>query len=93
MLISVQGIVSRAVYTAFTLYMMLILLRWVAVYLQIDLFNPRLRWVTRLTDPLLRVVRRHVPNLGPWDISVVVALVVVFAARQAAVIVLNRIGV
>ena len=90
--ISTHGLVSRAVFTVFTLYMMLFLVRWLALYLQIDLYNPRLRWVTGLTEPLLRPVRRHVPNLGHWDISFVVAVLIVFALRQVSVTFLARMG-
>lgn len=88
-MISLQGLPARAVYTAFTLYMMLILLRWAAVYVQIDLYNPRLRWIKTLTDPLINLVKRYVPTLGPLDFSVVVALVVVYVLRRLTVGILS----
>jgi len=91
--ISVEGMFIRGVYAAFTLYMMLIVLTWAAAYLRLDLYDRRLRWIVRLTEPLLRVVRRHVPLLGHWDISWVVALLIVFALRQITLMVLVRIVV
>ena len=89
-MIGMEGLPARAVYAVFTLYMMVILLRWAATYLQIDLYNPRLRWVKTTTDPLLNLVKRYVPTVGPLDFSVVVALVIVYVLRQLAVGVLVR---
>jgi len=88
-MISLEGLPARAAYTAFTLYMMVILFRWAAAYLQIDLYNPRLRWVKTITDPLINLVKRYVPTLGPFDFSVFVALVVVYVLRQLTVRVLS----
>ena len=53
----------HTVYSGLTLYMMLILVRWAAPWLQIDLWNHRLRWIGRLTDPALDLVRRKLPPL------------------------------
>jgi len=92
-MISIEGLPARAAYTVFTLYMMVILLRWAAAYLQIDLYNPRLRWVKTMTDPLINLAKRYVPTLGPVDFSVVVALVVVYVLRQVTVSVLSRLFV
>ena len=92
-MISIEGLPARAVYTAFTLYMMVILFRWAAAYLQIDLYNPRLRWVKTTTDPLVNLVKRYVPVLGPFDFSVFVALLIVYVLRQVTVGVLGRLFV
>jgi len=90
-MISLQGLPVHAAYTVFTLYMMVILLRWSAAYLQIDLYNPRLRWVKTITDPLINLVKRYVPTLGPVDFSVLVALVIVYVARELTVGILGRV--
>jgi len=74
-------LVARAVFCTFTLYMMVLLVRWLGPYLEIDLFG-RLRWVRGITDPLLNLVRRVMPPLGPVDFAPVVALLLVWLARQ-----------
>ncbi|MCX5772629.1 MAG: YggT family protein [Candidatus Hydrogenedentes bacterium] len=89
MMISLQGLPMRAAYVVFTLYMMVILLRWASVYLQLDLYNPRLRWIKTTTDPLINLVKRYVPTLGPVDFSVLVALLIVYVLRQLTVSVLG----
>lgn len=90
MIISVEGMFISAVNTVFTLYMMVIVLRWAAPFLQLNLYDWRLRWIVGLTEPLLRVVRRHVPLLGHWDVSWLVAVLIVFLLRQITLIVLVR---
>jgi YggT family protein len=80
-----QALPARAAYAVFTLYMMLLLFRWASVYLQIDLYNPRLRWIKTATDPLINLVKRYVPALGPFDFSVFIAMVAVYVLRQITV--------
>lgn len=80
-----QGLPARAAYAVFTLYMMVILLRWASAYIQLDLYSPRLRWVKTSTDPVINLVKRYVPTVGPFDFSVFVSLVVVYVLRQVTV--------
>lgn len=73
-------IAFRAVYSVITLYMLLILVRWLGAYLELDLYG-RLRWVRRLTDPLLDLLRRVVPPMGPIDLSPLAALGLLWLLR------------
>ena len=72
----------RAVNTAFTLYMLLILVRWAAPWLQLDLHSRRLQWIGRLTDPLINLMRRLLPPMGPLDFGPLAALIAVWIARE-----------
>lgn len=83
--ISVQALVIRAVYSLFTLYMMLILLRWLAPWIQIDLYSPRLKWVRTITDPLLDQLRKHLPLSGVFDFTPLAAVFVVWVGRTLLV--------
>ncbi|GMU92635.1 MAG: hypothetical protein AMXMBFR4_16930 [Candidatus Hydrogenedentota bacterium] len=78
-------IVVRLAYSAFTLYMLLILLRWLGPYLELDFYSVRLRWVARAVDPFVRIIRRRVPALGPMDAGPLLALLVVWVARELTV--------
>ncbi len=89
-MISLEGLPVRLASTVFTLYMMLLLVRWAATYLQLDLYNPRLRWIKTSTDPLLNLIRRYVPTLGPFDFSIFLALLAVFVLREVTVEVLDQ---
>ncbi len=89
-MISLQGLPARVAYAVFTLYMMVILLRWASPYLQLDLYDRRLRWVKTSTDPLVNLVRRYIPTLGPFDFSIFVSLLVVYVVREITVGILKN---
>ncbi len=74
-------IAGRALNALLTIYMMLILLRWLAPWLQLDVFNRWLRWAWRLTDPLINAMRRMLPPMGPIDFAPLAALFTVFLFR------------
>ena len=82
----------RAVNSLLTLYMLLILVRWAASWLQLDLFSRAGRWVCRLTDPLITRVRAVLPNLGPVDFAPLVTLIGVWIVRSLALGVLATIA-
>ena len=79
----------RIVYSILTLYMMAILLRWFAPWVEIDLHAPRLRWIRIITDPLLNRIRRMLPPLGPMDFGPVLALFLIWLVRQFSIFVLT----
>lgn len=80
--------VHNAVLSAFTVYMLCILLRWLGPWIELDFHRGWLRAVPRATDPLIRGVRqamgRWLPNLGPYDFAPLVALLVVWIGRELA---------
>ena len=88
--LDVRDMIVRAVYSGLTLYMLLILLRWVAPWLQLDLHSRRLRWMFQLTDPLIDALRRVLPPMGPMDFGPIAALFVVWIVRTLSVGFLSR---
>jgi YggT family protein len=88
--ISLPNVLGRAIADLLTLYMMLILLRWLAPWLQMSLDHPRIRWVCRLTDPLIGLMRRFLPPMGPLDFGPIAALFVVWVIRILALGFLTR---
>lgn len=76
------------VYSLCTLYMMAILLRWGAGFLELDLYSPRLRWLAMITDPLINKLRSVLPSFGPMDFSPLVALIAVWLLRQVVMMIL-----
>jgi YggT family protein len=77
--------VVLSINSALTLYMMLILLRWVAPWLELDLYGGRLRWIPAVVDPLIVPIRRMLPAMGPLDFGPLAALFVVLIIRFIAV--------
>ncbi|MCX6374426.1 MAG: YggT family protein, partial [Armatimonadetes bacterium] len=82
--IRLAAIVRRTLNAILTIYMMLILLRWLAPWLQLDTFDRRIRWAWRFTDPLIKFMRRILPPMGPVDFGPVAALFIVFIIRLVA---------
>jgi len=72
---------ARAIYSGLTLYMMLILLRWLGGWITVETDYGRWRWVGLVTDPLVGGIRRRLPNLGPVDFGPIVAILAVWLIR------------
>lgn len=94
--ISLFDIFGRAVYAGFTIYMMMILLRWLGPYVHFDMENVRVRWIWRLTDPLIAKMRvialEHLklPRIGSIDYGPALALFAVWIVRAIVLAVLMR---
>lgn len=67
--------------SALTLYMLAILARWTAPWLELDLRARHLRWIPRVTDPFINLMRRILPPAGPMDWGPVAAVVAVWIVR------------
>jgi YggT family protein len=79
-----MDVLGRTVNSLLTIYMVLILVRWLAPWLQLDVEGRRFRWAWRLTDPLIGVMRRVLPRMGPLDFGPIAALFVVWIVRIIA---------
>jgi YggT family protein len=72
--------------SALTLYMMVILLRWTAPWLELDLYSPRWKWIPQATDPLLQWLRRILPPMGgTFDWAPAAALLALWVVRIVCV--------
>lgn len=80
--------IVRALYSLLTIYMLLILLRWLGPWVQVHLDEGRLRPLCRLTDPLIDAMRRILPPMGPMDFGPVAALLAVYLLRTLSVAIL-----
>lgn len=80
-----HAVVVRGLYGIFTLLMLGVLLRWFGPWLQLDVESGRLRWISRLTDPLIHRVRRLLPAMGTIDLAPFFTLLMVWFVREIAV--------
>src|SRR5438270_14040248 len=64
-------------YLADILYV-LILARMVVSWLNLSPWNPLVRWLRRIVDPILRPFRRMLPSFGGIDFSPLLAILVIF---------------
>ena len=72
---------EQTINSALTLYMMAILLRWLGPWLEVDLRRGVVRFVPTMADPLIELMRRVIPNMGPMDWSPIAALASVWIVR------------
>jgi uncharacterized protein YggT (Ycf19 family) len=88
--VNLLGLIVGAVYCGITLYMLMILLRWLGPYIQLDFYDSHLRWIAACVDPLLRAIRKIAPAVGPIDLGPLIALLLLWFARTVATSALLR---
>ncbi len=71
--------VANVLYYALTLYMWIVIARAVLSWVSPDPYNPVVRIIYSMTDPLFYQIRKRIPiNLGMIDISPVIVLLFIF---------------
>jgi YggT family protein len=66
--------------TLFDIYILLVLLRFLLQMLRADFYNPVSQFITKLTTPPLRLLRRFIPSIGGQDsASIVLCLLLIYA--------------
>ncbi len=80
-----REVTRMIVYSAITLYMMAVLLRWTAPFISFDIYRRGLRIVPAITDPFLKLIRRALPPMGFADWSPVAALLMLWVLRVVLV--------
>ncbi len=66
----------------FGLYTLVLLVRVLLSWIQINPYNPLVRIVYQLTEPLLAPIRRRLPQSGGLDFSPMIALIAVLIAER-----------
>lgn len=69
--ITLVGLLANVLYV-------LILARIVVSWLNLNPWNPLVRWLRRIVDPILRPFRRILPSFGGIDFSPLLAILVIF---------------
>lgn len=76
---------ARAVFSGITLYMIIVMIRWLGPWIGFETDYGRWRWVGAVTDPLIGRIRRVLPNLGPVDFGPIVTLLGLWFVRTLSV--------
>jgi len=77
------ALVGALLYGFLGIYSMLILIRIIFSWGMVGLGNPVMRFLVRATDPLLAPLRRIIPPLGFFDISPIVAFLLIWLFQAA----------
>lgn len=86
----VVALIGYILYGVLSLYLLLIIIRIVFSWGQVSYTNPVMRFLLNVTDPLLLPLRRIIPPLGMFDISPIVAFIIIWMFQTAILVTLLR---
>jgi YggT family protein len=86
----VVALIGYLVYGLLSLYLLLITIRIIFSWGQVSYVNPVMRFLVRTTDPLLVPLRQVIPPLGMFDISPIVAFIIIWLFQAAVAMTLLR---
>lgn len=66
----------------FQIYTLILIARVLITWVNPDPFNPVVQFLARVTDPVLEPLRKVIPSIGPFDISPIVALLLLQALQH-----------
>lgn len=73
--------------SVFSLYMIAVLCRFLLQIARADFYNPLSQFIVKITDPLLKPLRRVIPGFGGVDVaSLVLALLIQLAAMYLLIL-------
>lgn len=90
------GLNTAAVYilqTIGSLYLLIVLLRFILQLVRADFYNPLSQFIVRATHPLLKPLRRIIPSLGGLDLASLVLALIVQYVLMALTLMLMGVGV
>lgn len=64
-----------------TIYKYILLASVVISWVNADPYNPIVNFIYRVTDPILRKIRRHMPDTGMLDLSPLVAFAAIYVLQ------------
>ena len=73
----------RLINLLFTLYSFAIIARSLLPWFRISYYHPVMRFLIRITEPILAPLRRYVPPMGGLDFTPMVALILLWVVEQA----------
>jgi len=74
--------VARALDVILNVYMWIIIARALVSWVSPDPYNPVVRFLYQVTEPVLGRIRRFLPHMGGMDVSPIVVIFAIFIARQ-----------
>jgi YggT family protein len=75
----------QLIQTLFEIYTFILLARVFITWFQVDSYNPIVRVLYQLTEPLLSPIRRWLPQTGMVDFSPIVAFIVITVVERIVV--------
>lgn len=79
--------------TLFQLYIILVMLRFLLQWVRADFYNPFSQFIVKVTNPLLKPLRRFVPGIGGIDMASVVLMLLLQFISLALVLLIRGGGI
>lgn len=76
---------ARVLDAVLNVYMWIIIARALVSWVSPDPYNPVVRFLTQVTEPVLGRIRRILPHMGGIDVSPIIVIFAIFIARQFVV--------
>src|SRR5229473_7999556 len=77
------AIIGYVIYGFLGLYTLAIFIRIIFLWISMSYANPTMRFFVRTTEPLLGPLRRMIPPIGMFDISPIVAFLILWLCQSA----------
>ncbi len=77
------AIIGYVIYGFLGLYTLAIFIRIIFLWISMSYANPMMRFFVRTTEPLLGPLRRMIPPIGMFDISPIVAFLILWLCQSA----------
>ena len=65
----------------FFLYSLAIIIRSLLPLFRVSPYHPVMRFLIQITEPILAPLRRHIRPIGMWDITPMIALLIIWVAN------------
>ena len=89
---ALNEIIGYLIQTALSLYLLVMLLRFLLHASQADFYNPVSQFVVKITNPALAPLRRLLPPVGRFDLAALVESVFLQALGIVLLLLLNGVG-
>lgn len=89
---AVNEILGYLIQTALSLYLMVMLLRFLLHASQADFYNPVSQFVVKVTNPALAPLRRPLPAVGRFDLAALAVSVLLQALGIVLLLLVNGVG-
>ncbi|CAK8721649.1 YggT family protein [Candidatus Electronema halotolerans] len=83
---------ANLIYIVSNAYIWIVIARAVISWVNADPYNPVVRFLTQVTDPVLDRIRRRLPPMGGLDLSPMILILAIVFLQSFLVPTLNQIG-
>lgn len=78
---SIRGALLFLISTIFDLYLFVLIIRIILVWVRADYFNPITQFINRLTQFIIKPMRKIIPNIGQLELASVVLIFLLEIAK------------